>query len=369
MLKYEVVKQRLLNEIKQLQPNERIMSRQAMCRKFGFSRSTVDMAINELIKENILYAIVGSGTYVNEEYRSSAYAMKEGIESWGIILPDMVNDIYPSLIRGVEDYCRQKKINVVICNTDNDPSKQNDYADRLVDSGVKGIIVIPAIATERNVSGLLNAQKKNIPIVFCNRAEETIPMASFVCSNDFYGGYIATKHLIHQGYQRIAYVSQRRYKISIDRYCGYASALMEEGIKIDQSIVLIKPDEQNERKDQVFEFAKALLKSSDPPDAFFCFNDHSALSVYRAVRDVGKRISQDVGIIGYDNTELCEAVEVKLTSVYFKSYDMGKKAAEILDKEINGDEIQGNRIFVFQPEIVIRNSCLGKEEDNERNNN
>lgn len=362
MLKNQVVKDYILNAIKQLRPNDRIPSRQALCRKLGFSRSTIDTAISELIRDGVLYAANGSGTFVSEEYRSNIRPLREGIVSWGVILPDMVKDIYPQFIRGVEDYCQERNINVVVCNTDNDIPKQNHYALRLLESGIAGIILIPAIASERDISGLQAVANHNIPIVFCNRAEDSMPDAPLVCSNDFYGGYIATKHLIQKGYHTIAYAAQKRYKASLDRYFGYAAALLEHQYKIEQDHVLIGPVRQGGSDgDLLHAGAMRLLKGEHPPDAFFCFNDRTSLSVYRAIRDCGLRISQDVGLMAYDNSSLCEALEVKLTTIYFRSYDMGQKAAEILDNEIHGKHLKGHRVFVFQPELIVRESCLGKE--------
>jgi len=248
---------------------------------------------------------------------------------------------------------------VVVCNTDHDITKQNLYAVRLLESGIAGLILIPAIATERDISGLLQLQQKNVPIIFCNRAEDTLNDAPLVCSNDFYGGYIATRHLIEKGYTRIAYVSRTRYKTSLDRYFGYTSALLERNMEIYQKHVLLE-SAGNGLNEGLYAQTLELLKESDAPDAFFCFNDECALSLYRAIRDCGKRVSEDVGLVGYDNSAICEAVDIPITSVHFRSYDMGQKAAEILDNALHGKHLKGNRVYIFQPELVIRQSCLGK---------
>ncbi|MHB8279299.1 MAG: substrate-binding domain-containing protein [Candidatus Humimicrobiaceae bacterium] len=332
-----------------------------MCRKYGFARTTIDMGVNELIEDKVLFSVVGSGTYVSAGYRSNMNALMEGITSWGIVLPDLIIDIYPLFIRGVEDFARQHHINAVICNTDNDVRKQNEYIFRLIDSGATGIIIIPAISKDNDLSGFIRLKEKKIPFVFCNRTVESMSSCSLVCSNDFYGGYIATKHLVEKKYNRIAYIARERYKASMDRYCGYVAALTEKGIEIDQSIVCLEPLEENNRNgDCGYEFAKGILESNNPPNAFFCFNDRIAVSAYRALRECGLKVSDDVGLIGYDNISVCEALEVKLTSVCFMNYEMGRRSAQILYKKLQGEKLVGNDVFIYQPELVIRESCMGR---------
>ena len=363
MYKYRQVKEKILEDIQKLRPNEKIMSRPLMCRKFKFARTTIDMAINELIQEKVLYTVAGSGTFVSEEYRTRMAKIGDDITSWGVILPDLVSDIYPRFIRGIEDYSQQYNINVVICNTDNLIKKQNEYIDRLIESDVKGLIIIPAIAAKWDNSGFELLRSRNIKYVFCNRPGDSYSDVPLVCSNDFYGGYIATKHLLEKGYRRIAYIARESYKSSIDRYCGYFAALAEENIAIERDLIFLEPLQESANNNGCYQFMRKLLLSPNPPHAFFCFNDRITLQAYRAVREVGKRVSSDIGLIGYDNTQICDVIDPKLTSVQFMGYEMGHKAAQILHKTISGENMTGTNVFLYQPILMVRESCLGREEN------
>lgn len=363
MYKYQQIKQMILNDIGRLRPNERILSRPAMCRKFGFARTTVDMAINELIQEGVLYTKNGSGTYVSEDYRTGMARMYDGISSWGVILPDLVSDIYPRFIRGIEDFAQQHHINLVICNTDNIVAKQNDYIARLCESGAVGLIIIPAISDRQDNRGFELLKERHIKYVLCNRPVDPYSDVPIVCSNDFYGGYIATKHLLEKGYRRIAYIARERYKASIDRYCGYFAALDEKGIGIDRKKVFLEPlSESGNTNEGCYQFIKSLLSSKHPPDSFFCFNDRIATQAYRAVREASLKISDDIGVIGYDDTQICEVIGPSLTSVQFMGYEMGKQAAKILHHIMNGGQMTGTNVFIYQPKLMIRDSCTGREE-------
>lgn len=83
--------------------------------------------------------------------------------------------------------------------------------------------------------------RSQIPFVFCNRDVEGI-CAPIVKSNDYYGGYIATGHLLQRGYQHIAFIARQRYRTSIDRCQGYISALLQWNVPIDRQKILLMED-------------------------------------------------------------------------------------------------------------------------------
>ncbi|MDR1687321.1 MAG: GntR family transcriptional regulator [Clostridiales bacterium] len=363
MFKYMQVKQRILLDVEKLKPHEKIMSRPMMCKKFGFARTTVDAAINELIEEKILYSIVGSGTYVSDQ-RVVKQIDNPDVSSWGIVLPNLVEDIFPQFVRGIEDYSQTINTNTVICNTDNSISKQDEYFRRLVDSGVSGLIVVPAISREQGEGGFEIVRKAGLPIVFCSRTVSSFIDAPLVYSNDFYGGYIATKHLLRAGYRRIAYIARELYQSSRERYAGYFAALAEENIEINRSFIYLEPLRRSDgdnyySNDDSYYFMQKLLELPDHPDAFFCFNDRVGAQAYRAVRQAGFAVSDDIGVVSYDDTGICDVIEPKLSSVNFGGFEMGNKAAAILHKSIEGGHLEGTNVYVIQPKLTVRDSCLG----------
>jgi DNA-binding LacI/PurR family transcriptional regulator len=106
--------------------------------------------------------------------------------------------------------------------------------------------------------------------------------------------------------------------------------------------------------------ATRMLESENPPDAFFCFNDRVATKVYRAITRKGLRVSGDIGLMGYDNSDLCEICDVKLTTVDYRNLEIGRKAAELLYGMNLGEHTPAFTIHTFMPRIVERESCLGK---------
>lgn len=352
-LLYMRIKKYILDEVSKLPPNERILSRNQLIKKYKVTRTTIDKSISELIGEGYLYSRDGSGTYVKDRTLKNLELKENETINWCIILPNIMKDTYPGILRGIEDVANDNNINVFICNTDNDIKKQANYIYKNIDSSVRGFIIVPAISNENDIAPFSMLEKKKIPFIFCNRGVIGID-APMVTSNNFYGAYIATKHLISNGYRNIAYVSGPIYSIPIERYQGYTSAIGEAGLKINEEFVIYEETFDTDKPG--YYSTKKLLSQDVLPDAIFCFNDIVAKGAYEAITEAGFKVGQDIGLAGYDNTYICESLPKKLTSVKFKTYETGVKAAETLLKMMKGETLIHNNITVLQPELIIRES-------------
>lgn len=348
MLRYKEIKQALLQEISKYMPGERLPSRPVLCRKLDTTRTTLDKAIKELEKEGFLSSRNGSGTYVVGLTDSGL----SPAGTWGVIVPNVMDAVYPGLVRGAENVAQHYGINIIICNSDNDSDKQEQYVKRLLCSGVSGMIIVPVVSNDIRVNFRLYNQLNSArtPFVFCNRSVEGINVPT-VTSNDFYGGYLATKHLILHGYRNIAYLARLKYKTSIDRCQGYISMLMEENIPINRRLIRFDAD--------IVQATRELLEGGEDLDAVFCFNDQVAEDCCQTIRNHGLRISEDIGIIGYDNTDICNRLPVSLTSISYKNYEIGEKAAKLLWGILNDEPLLDFEYYLFQPSIVERDSCKG----------
>lgn len=354
MLRYKEIKQMLLKEISELKPLDRLPPRLALCKKLDTTRTTLDKAIKELESEGIVFCKGGSGTYV---------AIPEGYDvkkpdNWGIIVPDIMEDIYAGLVRGVEDIAQRNGANVILCNFDHDPEKQEQYIRRLLLTGASGIILVPVLRRHTtevpNLYSILAEAKK--PLVLCNMGVQGIE-APIVTSNNYYGGYLATKHLIQRGYQKIVYLSKFNYQTSIERCQGYITALMEAGRKVERELIII--DAGDEDQPYGYRAIKNLMKKRSDVDAVFCFNDSLLRGVYKAAEELGKRISEDLGVIGYDNAGFCTDLKPEASTMTYRNAEIGHIAADLLLKQINGEALSGFQYYLFKPELIERQSCLG----------
>jgi DNA-binding LacI/PurR family transcriptional regulator len=353
MLRYKEIKNILMTEIAKLSSNDRLPSRDELCKKMDAARATVDKAINELVAEGTLYSKGGSGTYVADSKEEQLI----NAGSWGVIVHDVRELFYADLVRGVENVAQVHGINVVLCNSDSEFDKQEQYIKRLSHS-VSGIIIAPVVSTDKLKNDRLHSQLTGlkIPFVFCNQLAEGIN-APVIASNNFYGGYIATKHLLEKGYRNIAYIAYQKFRTSIDRYQGYISALIEKGIEINRKIIII--EDKSHFQPLGYQAMKNILSSGQTVDAVFCFNDKIAQGVYQAVAEAGLRVSDDIGVIGYDNTDICEKCVPGVTSVTANNLVVGTNAAKVLYKLINKEDLSDFYYYLLQPDIIVRDSCLG----------
>jgi DNA-binding LacI/PurR family transcriptional regulator len=354
MLRYKEIKNTLAAEIAKLHGNDRLPSRAELCKKLETTRTTLDRAINELVAEGVLYSRGGSGTYVA--------GANEGISvyagSWGVIVRDVREGIYANLVRGVENVAQSHGISIILCNSDSDFDKQEQYIKRLSHSGVSGFIIAPIVSpvAQENYRLFNQLTEMKIPFVFCNRNAEGIN-APVVATNDFYGGYIATRHLLEKGYRNIAYIAYQKFRTSVDRCQGYMSALMEKGIAVNRKIIAI--EDKSTSQPFGYEAMKNILNSGWAVDAVFCFNDKVTQGVYQAIAETGLRVSDDIGVVGFDNSDICEKSTPAVTSIANKILEQGTKAAEVLYKQINKEELSDFHFYLLHPDIVVRESCLG----------
>jgi DNA-binding LacI/PurR family transcriptional regulator len=354
MFRYKEIRNLLTTEVAKLHSNDRLPSRPELCKKLDTTRTTLDRAVSELVKEGVLYSINGSGTYVAESKEEQL--IHAG--SWGVIVRDVRESFYAEIVRGVENVAQIHDINLILCNSDSDFNKQEKYIKRLSSSGVSGIIIVPIVSSDGQENYRLYCQltELKIPFVFCNRNVEGVN-APMVTSNDFQGGYIATKHLLEKGYRNIVYIAYQKFRTSIDRCQGYLSALLDNGVKINRKIIVIR--DKCEAQSIGYEVMKNILASRQIVDAVFCFNDKVAKGVYQAINEAGLTVSDDIGVIGYDDTDICGKCTPAITSVVAKNMEMGIKAAKVLYKQMNEEDLSDFHFYVFQPEIIVRDSCLG----------
>ena len=353
---YKKVKQALLELAEQSRPHSRLPSRKALCDRYQVARSTVDRAVNELLEDGTLYSLKGSGTYVADHGTNGLALPHEGVSA-AVLLPSILHDTYPGILRGIEDEMQLCGASVTLCNTDSDFDKQESYIQRLIRSRVSGIIMIPTVNEDagrnQRLSELLRAAQ--LPVVFCNRRVPGIPMP-LVASNDFFGGFLAASHLIERGYRRIAWLSSRPYPVSEARFQGYQAAHWAAGLEPVEALECVV-DAVNEPATGEAGMRR-LLKLE--PDAVFCFNDRLAFGALDAIKDAGLVCGRDIALMGYDNRPLCEVLRPKLSSVSYNEYENGRLAARMLLESILHPDKKQPALTVTRPRLFVRDSTPQK---------
>lgn len=355
-MRYREIKFQIETMLSSMQPDEPLPSREALCRMLNTTRATLHKSIQELVSEGKLYTRGGSGTYVagNEEKADKK------VRFVGLVVPNNSTDGYRSMICGAESFLREHNINLVLYCTDGDIDKQDVCITRLFQSGISGLILAPAYCMDINRDYVLYArlQQHHMPVVCCYRGLEGVLNVPIVGHNNFYCGYMATKHLIEKGYRHITYIAQFLLRTTLDRYQGYVTAMMEAGLEISRDDIVFEV-EQGTAEPEAYRETLQVLQRNPGIDAIFCNSDRIIYGIYQAIADCGKKVSDDIGVISLDNFEKeCLLLKPQLTSIGGQSEEIGRRAAQILLNSMN-DEPTKVPLFVMSPILHVRDICLG----------
>jgi LacI family transcriptional regulator len=177
-----------------------------------------------------------------------------------------------------------------------------------------------------------------------------------VVINDHKGAYIATKHLIEQGYKRIAYISGPVHlKNFSDRVEGYKAALIDHDMEVDPSMIYAGNVSIESGKEGVAYF----LSQADAPDAIFAAEDFTALGVISELKKRKINVPDAIGVIGFANELFGEHITPSLSTVDQQTINMGKSALELLVRRIERketEEVQQN--IVLEPLLITRESSV-----------
>ena len=148
-----------------------------------------------------------------------------------------------------------------------------------------------------------------------------------VTYDDAAGAVMATRHLFDRGHRRIAHLQgDPRYGTALARLAGYQQALVECGVPIDPALIRVANWDMREAAAA----SDDLLRLDDPPTAFFAASDDMALGVLDKLRSLGRRVPEDIAIVGFDGISLAQEVTPPLTTIRVPFEEIGRRAAELL---------------------------------------
>lgn len=259
-----------------------------------------------------------------------------------VILPMIQNPFYGNIVRGIEEYCRNLRYNVLICNVYERHDLVTYYCEYIDKKLVDGIIFVSPV-WKRDYSFI-----KDKPVVSCFESDPAMPVPQIDIDN-VQAAREAVEYLISLGAKDIALVGGGSYSpSSFKRKRGYLDALAAHGLPVDPDVML----------EGYFTYADGMraaetLFARRKPDAIFADSDEVGVACINAARDHGYRVPDNLLVMGFDNVSFSEFSRPALTTVDQPRYDIGAYAAEQLIARIEGKPV-GDKIFPHK--IVIRGS-------------
>lgn len=321
----------------------------------GYSVTTISMVLNnkansipEATRQKILEAVK------ELNYRPNQVAIglvKKQTKTIGLIISDVSNSFFATMAKGIEDECRHHGWNLILCNTNNYHKREMEYIHTLADKGTDGIILCMARENDlEKVTETVDLLKRlNIPFVMVDRFSPQVDCCSVIVDHEL-GGYLAGKCLLEAGHRRIGCITgPSSLADSNDRTKGFRKALDEFGVKYNPRLMY----EGNYEISGGEKGAEYLLKKN--VSAIFAYNDQTAYGIYKYAGRAGKKIPEDISVVGYDDIYFSEILSVPLTTVHQPVYEMGLEAVRRMI-EIIRQKDGVNKKVEFKPELVIRQS-------------
>ncbi|MGM7721371.1 LacI family DNA-binding transcriptional regulator [Metabacillus sp. Hm71] len=279
---------------------------------------------------------------------------KKALKTIGVLIPDISNPFMAEITRAIEDNGRKKGFSVIICSTDNDSTKEEEYISMLKQKYVDGIIVATGLKDSRSIRELIES---DMPVAMLSRDVPYLPVHTVVV-DDFQGGYEAAVHLAQLGHRKVAMISENINIPSIKkRVSGFKEGLQVSGISIDDVPVLYS----SLNLDECRKVCLGLLEEKENrPTAIFVSTEMLAFGVLQAARSLNLQVPNQLSLIGFDNSILAKLCDPQLTTIAQPIEEMGAKVIELLVNEItNNHQEETKKVtqrVTLSPYLIVRDS-------------
>lgn len=264
----------------------------------------------------------------------------------GVVVPDIENPHFSQSIRIFEEIAYREGFRVLLCNTEDQPDKQQAYLEVLADERVEGILLVPYNSEGPEISTVID---RGIPILGYDRPVDD-PRADAVIADNYEGAYRATQLLVEAGHERIGFIGGIvALKPGADRQAGYEAALRLRDLR-----PYIFPGEFN--RDRAREATSALLSHPDRMTAMVIGSNLMSIGAQRALREHNIRVPDDLAVVGIDDPWWSELMQPPMTTVAQPVRRMAEAAVNLLFERIAGTRTQP-RCVIYGYDIRIRQSC------------
>lgn len=303
-------------------------------------------AVDPETEARVLKVIRETGYRPNEVARSLS---KRSSRIIGCIVPNIINPFFTEIARAIEDKAYRHGYRLILCNSDEDPAKENEYIDMLTRMNADGIII-----TTTQAGADQPIHNCPIPVVILDRSANTVPATATVSADHYQGGRLATQHLIDCGCRTIVHLKgPQKYTSAALRLKGYQDVCREQGFE-PRTI------------DCDFDFAdgqiktQALLAQYPDVDGIIAANDLVALSVYRVLANAHIDVPEKVQIIGFDNIYLSDLMTPALTTIGQPITTIGTLAADIIIAAVEGQPMTTQN-HLLPVELFVRETTRPRQ--------
>jgi LacI family transcriptional regulator len=263
----------------------------------------------------------------------------------GVVVSDLGNQFYASLAAGIEQTLREADYQMMVLGDNSEGAEELAGARTFLAMRAPGVIITPVGA---EAIPLLVAQ--GVAVVEVDRRLASVPCDAVVIDNER-GAHEATSHLLDLGHERVALLGvETEWTSDAGRLLGYRAAHRERGLPVDDALVLRIPVHAPDTADRIESFVRDAA-----PTAVFAANNKLAEDAWHVLRRLGLRIPDQVSLVGFDDVPWMEMVEPAITVVDQPALELGRCAARLLLRRLEGSTA-APEVDVLQPTLVVRGS-------------
>lgn len=308
------------------------------------------------VKEELRKRVIEAANMLNYSPNVLARSLKNNTSNdIGVIIPTISNPFYSSVILGIENEADRKGYNLLLCNTFRDVEKEKRYLQSLYEKQVKGVII--SALGSGNIKDYMD---KGLEFVLLDQRIDGLD-CSFISFDCFKGAYMAVEYLVCNGHRRIAFISSPLTKWTRNEtFKGYTAALADSGIDVQEEYLLIGSNEE-EVDEEGFEFkngkqmADEFMRRKLDATAVLAVNDMTAFGFIQQMHLHGKKVPEDISVIGFDDISFARMFSPPLTTIQYPAYEVGRLAALLLLDKLTGNNHSSMSVNLH-PKLIIRDS-------------
>ena len=328
--------------------------------ELGVSITTVSKVLNnrsdigDATRARVLAKVAELGYQPNAVARSLTLRRTRTL---GIIIPDLMHSFFVEIVAGIESIARNRGYGLLLCSSNEDPRKEREEVEILQQRQVDGV-VLASVNASGNTDLLQRLAAQGIGLVMIDRDDHPAVKCDRVVTDDEEVGRMATSHLLEQGRKSIGHIAGPAIVHSRRRTAGYREALRAHGVRARAEWIV----RGGFMDADGYRAMKKLLAVKPAVDAVFAANDPSAIGAMKAIWEAGRRVPEDIAVVGAGHIAHGDLLRVPLTTVSWSRDDLGKRAAELILERIDPEPPAGFKRVVIPPRLVVRRSSGGPEE-------
>lgn len=270
----------------------------------------------------------------------------------GLVVPGMMHSFFAEVANGIAGAIRRSGYSLLICTSQEDPEQERVQIEQLVARQVDALLLASAEVDARRMDYL---REFKIPVILVDRRYAGLD-THFVGIDDEAAGLLATEHLIERGCRRIAHITGPERNTVLGRRAGYRRALERHGLGFRAELMVVAGEVDDEGEQAGFGAMRALLALDEQPDGVFCHNDPTALGAMQAILESGRRVPEDIAVIGCGNLHYNDLLHTPLSSIDQQTAAMGDAAARLALKLLEEKPGGASEAIQLEPRLVVRRS-------------